>query len=354
MPDKRCCCGHPGCLIFEDDFNRPNSTNPGSNWLEDVGDSNIFNETLRLPAGARVICTVPHPERNATCYALVELKDIQEGDRYRLIVDYIDDEDDPLYDTYLFGEYVAGAGGVGILKVGSGVGNIVTYKHSVVSGHMGADDYLIVCRSQTGLYAAMSISTFAWACVGLAGFGAYEDRPWKAALENPGSSTVRFDNFEYWQHEHTNPNCPGCECDCEGWCVGKNLLLTFEAYDDCGCLDAATIALAWDVDRAADWVWNGAAELPHWECPEQFPKETYEFDLKCGATPEEWQLRIVQFTGACAEEPGWIHDGGQVYAYPSSYTCHPFSLTFGPFTCSWSCEPSGCYCTYYIVITEQP
>ena len=342
MGRRRCCCFHPGCDIFDDDFDRPNSTSLGSNWLEDLGDPEIFGNTLRMPPDSRAICTVPHPLWDATGHVKVDMIDIQEGDIFRLIIDFIDDEDDPLYRNYLFAEYEAGAGGEGLLKVGSAVAGVASYAH-VLPGDHDPSDYLLICRGVSGIYAQTSHAALAWYCP-----GEYDKKPYKVGLENPGSeNTIRFDNLDCWDHEHTDPACGGCECDCDGHCVGKALTATFDATGDCDCIDGESVPLEWDEDRPGDWVWNGQDTLPEWRC--ESGNATYEFDLYCASTPDKWML--VQKQGLSDCNGGWTFGGVFYYAYPSSYTCDPFCLTFGPFSCDWSCEPDGCECSYYIVVT---
>ena len=367
---RRCCCLRPGCLIFEDDFNRPNSPSLGSKWLADLGEPNIFSNTLRMPPDSRAICTVPHPVWDATCVINFNMLDIEEGDIFRGIVDFVDDEDDPLYRNYLFGEYEAGPGVSGWLKVGSAVGGVASYKHVVAAGWRAEGDpnVLYVCRTPRGIYAIVGPGAHAWACVGLTGVGSYEPRRWKTGLENPGESTIHVDDFQFWQHAHTDPDCPFCGCECfdgdEFWCMPKTLTLTFRApgVDQlCSCWDGIQLTLTYDPLSMYSPRWRGQAVIPTWECQGP-PLPTIRFALDCitggqcgssGRNPGFLLCQEVEggvaFCGNVEdpppggeEQPGTWYTGCDVngsaggvgtYACPAVTQCDPLYIKYGTFVC---------------------
>ena len=367
MGDRRCCCGSAGCLIFQDDFNRPNSTNLGSKWREDLGNSEIWANSLRMPPSSRVICTIPHRRWDATCVARVNMEDMTEGDIFRLIIDH-DDETG----NYLFGEYEVGAAENGILKVGSAIAGIAQYHHSLASihGDLPGENFLEVCRSRTGLFATMASGIIVWHCI-----GEYPLKPFKAGVDNPGASTISFDNFQFLEHFTTNPVCPSCYCECwdglQFHCLPKTLLLTITASGLCACMDGWQLPLEQPefFEEDSIFYWEGYGEIPDWDCTGGPGLVDCYFRLECD-------------TSACAGAgriPGWrlVHclrdhvpcgvNGGAPHLWtpappraegaidcwatcPIQIVCDPLLLKYGlPFTC----DSEAGVCSSFIDITES-
>jgi len=91
-PSRRvCCCGYP-CEIFVDDFNRDDSDNLGSDWVEKVVDCDIKDNTLECYSGAtNGLCYVTgqaNPYNTHDTYWTSDLLDLAVGDVFRIIVVY--------------------------------------------------------------------------------------------------------------------------------------------------------------------------------------------------------------------------------------------------------------------------
>lgn len=331
---RRCCgCDRP-CLIFGDDFNRGDSTNLGSDWEEVAGDSEIIGNELSMPAGAVVMATTAAPTLTHTADVKATMKAYVTGDKYRVRVEWSEADD-----TFLFGEFEVtdGAAGTGWLRVGRGsVGGDTIYHELLISALDEAE--LHVCRSQTGIYVDAAGSTIVWDCQPHPGVG-----PWQTGLENAGSNTFTWDDFVWREHEQTNPDCDGCECECDNVCVGsKTLLGVVSASGDCGCLHGNQITVTWQPGRLPDWVWEGTASWPEYHCISG--SETVGFRLTCKDLSSNWTLEDTE--GSLPSNCGFTGP-----ATPSAIQCDPLIIDFGPFTC----EESGPFtCAWSIRFTESP
>lgn len=92
------CCPETGCDIYNDNFNRTDSTSLGSGWTEVTGDWEIYNEVLRTgvlgtgsPSNAIALCAAPHPDSEARQIVEVDLKGYDSGDKGGVVVDYVDE-----------------------------------------------------------------------------------------------------------------------------------------------------------------------------------------------------------------------------------------------------------------------
>lgn len=83
-----------GCDIFNDQFNRADSTDMGCGWVEQVGDWEIdSNEAEIASASAVMTSAVPHPRGGTGASKItVKLKGDTDGDQARVIVDYLNDD----------------------------------------------------------------------------------------------------------------------------------------------------------------------------------------------------------------------------------------------------------------------
>jgi len=310
---RRCCCLE-GCIIFEDDFARATDpdTNLGSDWEEVAGDSSIDGGKLLVPANGIVMATTPHPLHVSSGHVWATMKAPTGGDVFRVLIQY-DDRDD----SYLYGECeVTDNEGNAMLRVGSDSGIL----HEIAAGTLGdkVDTILSVCRSKTGIYAQCEVSTIAWECVPEPGHYA-----WKSGLMNNGGGDVHFDDFMFMEHWFTDTDCPGCECDCDGYCVEKTLTLTFYASGFCSRLDGSSMTLTWDQSFFPDFVWEGEADLPNWMAGSSDDVH-YHFRLYCDPDPWHWTLGVGPndtsgIAGACDV-------AGKMTGPPATVSCDPFIM----------------------------
>jgi len=274
------------------------------------------------------------------------MRDMQEGDEYILFINF--DPDDPCAPPpcYEGVKFVCDNLNDGTLSL---VGSGASHSQAGLSYPNGGDATLSLCRNHGGIYADISsASYYVWDCIDIG----EEETGRYAGVENPGSSTVYFDDFVYQEHQATNPICNICNCECDDYCVPKTLLATFEASGShCSALDGATISMPALEGQQPDMVWGGTATLPGCEEPET---DDWELQLQCeGVPPEEWVLCNV--LGTCLGN-GWEEDacsGNDRWGRnPANTNCYPFSMRFGPFDVELS--GLGVVCVYYITVTEAP
>lgn len=194
------CCS--GCVYFEDDFNRPDSTNLGADWTEVAEDWEIKTNKLQVSdSNAIVTCDETNPDGTAIT-ATCTLKGAAEGDQLRILVDYVDSN------NYWFGEIEWGpAGGTGALRL---------WKRSGGSNS---------CRGRLPLPAAISTAACDLVvCVGDGTISAKCGTVILTAAHNETTSTmglatgtvagaVTFDDLSLEKHEEDDADCPACEDD---------------------------------------------------------------------------------------------------------------------------------------------
>lgn len=85
-----CCCGEPpppppDCTVFEDDFNRSDSSSLGSDWTENAGDWSIASNALAISSGsAEVKCNTPSP--NVERAISVKVRGTVAGNQARVVL----------------------------------------------------------------------------------------------------------------------------------------------------------------------------------------------------------------------------------------------------------------------------
>ncbi len=105
MPKKNnpgcTCCGEAPatCTLLEDDFNRSDDTDVGSDWDEVVSGASISSNKLAMAAGAVLISTHPHSSPNVRVSVTVNGNS---SSRFRIIVNYVD------IDNYYYSDLVLG------------------------------------------------------------------------------------------------------------------------------------------------------------------------------------------------------------------------------------------------------
>ena len=245
---RRHCPGCCLCLILEDDFDRTDNTNLGSDWAEVLGDSDIFSNTLRIPAGGLVVTTYEHSDTRMVVYAKFPTTPV--GSKPRIIVNYLDE------DNYLFAELDIQSPNT-FLSVNSRIGGVETDLAPFPGGYsIGAyaGGEITVCFSGTSIAATVAENAGQWAC-------APDTGGKKAGLGNGGSGSIQADDFSWKEHFYTlqRADCPKCLCLCEGYCISKTLTATFTATGGCfDLLDGFTISMTYDEELGTfDIDWSG-------------------------------------------------------------------------------------------------
>jgi hypothetical protein len=338
---ERCCCAVPGCVIESDDFNRADNTNLGSKWTEVAGDSDIFTNTVRIPADGLIKCTTRHPIDTPTCVVWAKLVDVTGV--YRVPVNIVDE------DNYLYGQWTDDI--LSVWEVSGGVHEELDNWPSASGVSPG--DYLTVCRNKTGIYAGVGlVSAYAWACV--------DDNEGRyVGLAAGDGGTIRFDDFVFEEHWATDPDCKRCACECQEYCVPKTLTLTFHVRaGDCE-LDGESMELELDKTFYPSFYWRGTKLLPSWDKDQA--AVTYTFVLKCDEfQTDTWEL--CDESGAlrgCAIGGNENFPNPDCLVAPSCYgrdadivVCNPLSLTYGELSCSGSAPAPFPECYLSLIITE--
>lgn len=345
MGDRRCCC--VGCHVFEDDFQRPNSSSIGS-WTEVAEDSEIISGELSMPAGAIVVANASAARGAMKVYAT--MLDLQPDKIYRVILNY----DSGVYDyvEYECTDTPAGSDYVSYLRVGSsGAGDADQIEDKYTAGQeMGLE----ACRTPGGLYGtAENSEIIAWSCD-------TEPSGLQAGLmNNSDTDTVEFDDFGIMNYEGIQSplfpsdqnavhRCYYCACECDGYCLPDTLTLTF--FNTSGistCLENEDLTLTYQPGNDP-FLWEGSRSLVTPDCP-VFGSNT-NFSFYCESDRQfyletDWGL-IVQTGWTGCTHAGW--SSCVRVSTPYSLTCSPFQLIYGPFTET----VSGNSGTYYIAITE--
>lgn len=87
---SRCCCEPPSCVLFEDDFDRSDSSSVGSSWTELVGDWEIAGNEMSIDStGAFIRC---EDVSQSDLAVVVDVTPASNGDKARIFV-RMDDED---------------------------------------------------------------------------------------------------------------------------------------------------------------------------------------------------------------------------------------------------------------------
>lgn len=355
-----CCCDRP-CIIFEDDFDRPDDTDIGSNLIEAVGDSDILDNTLRIPAGGIVLGSKKHPINTPTCLARVDLHNLQAGEIRRVLVNSTIDAS-----SYLYGEIETVDGFNATLRVGSSAGGTL-HELTGLAYPLGGAPSLVVCRTLTGISATFNQDPgFVFACVNWGG-GRY------AGMMNAGTGPVQFDNWEFREHSYTLPakGCATCPCECGeipisrvGTCMPKVLKLVFLASGSCVCLDSSCITLTYDQTNPSIISWRSPVspvpELCDWTGT---GTNFWEFKLFCepqNQSPQKsFLLCVKNIESTVCDLNAWGDAGTNCWngfdseaVQASSFTCDPLEITFPLFQCSGTPPEPFPECDYTVVILE--
>jgi len=341
MGDRRCCC--VGCVIFEDDFNRADSTDIGSGWVEDSGDWEIDTNELKNTSPGLVYTTRTYGKQRRN--VRVTARDIQVGKTYRLAAAVKNDGSD-----YLYIELELTVDNA-IIRLGTNAGAVLD-EYEIGGFNAGEDWIIFACLSDTGAYGGIThISAPVWECVTF-------DGP-RAGIANIDDE-AEYDNFGWYKHALDDPSgdsrCAPCLCECEGKCIPKTLTLTLES--DCAHRDGLEVELTLDRSVYPLFMWEGESEWP--DPLSELTSTVNKFRLWCldakSDCPENWLICSEDFQTQCATTQ-WpnpaitcaLLDDGRCAA---SFSCDPLLITFGPSKCEGSGPPDPApSCTESLLIT---
>lgn len=205
-------CCPTGCVIDEDDFDRADSSNLGSDWTEVAGDWEIASNELSISAAANAIATHNTPWPGGDVYFAVwtEVTVATTGDEARVICAYTDQND------YVYAVYSPVDASCGVLELWEVVGTLHTkLAEAQLDGAVaGVAATLQVCyvsnASVIHAYARLKLDNFRYVVVddeATAQSGLYSGVGTKTC-----SGTVTFDDFKFYSSDYDAgcDYCPAC------------------------------------------------------------------------------------------------------------------------------------------------
>ena len=201
---RRCCCGPPPCTQFEDNFDRSNNTNIGSDWSEEEGDWSIASNKLSISsANALCLCqaSLDHPYSLEVVYNATTLNDL-----IKIVFNYVDSDNYSFVlieiepDTFInFLKIVDRVGGVETVLVNTSDGSDVS---------TDIDVKLCVFNSYVILQTpGQNVSAHITSSSSVCGLG----------TGSILTGTVTFNNFVIHTPDSINPECSPsiCDIDCD-------------------------------------------------------------------------------------------------------------------------------------------
>lgn len=354
-----CCCTAGECWTFEDDFNRSDSSDLGSDWNEISGDWEIDTNRLHEPSTSgpdKVACTQPVPLRSAgEMRVTVSIINPVVGDEFYV---YLAGEDDHLTAAE-WARFTYQSTNTFLVELSTGESQTMSWAPTTP----GVFPVVACCDSDGFLMAAIASSTneYPWSDEAGTLSGRY------AGLgHGDTTSGATFDDFTMAELRIPGEICLECFCRCGSINVPKDLTITFQCADldeegnptgRASCLHGLSGGLTWE--------WNGGT--PRWLSDEiSVPNSTNKarFTLGCSSADtdnpaDNFQLQFAAgYRTCCAGNPGGCTAS---HTPTDASSCSPLSLVFGPFilstgelTCDWCHDPGTGPNTgdYYLVVTE--
>jgi len=341
MSRRKCCCDRDyGCDIFSDNFNRADSDNLGSNWVEKVTDCDIASNKAQITSGG--LCYVsgysnPYDSHNAVVNIL--LYNAAAGDVFRVLLAYQNE------DNYIYGEvecFDAGGGVIhGYLNLGQVVGGTETELLAGSDGIALPDGFeFFVC------YGAETMFTIGY---GMTTYNVCSDEvtiPDESANLDAGitkstvglasdGGTVDFDDFDWDAHFEDDRECPACACHCyksasQFECPSDELLATIYNERNCSCSDLETfdMELSGEYHRES-WV----CSTPLTSCSSCADFDDYDFELVCNNSDSDDGDITTSYTMTSNLNTWEMGNSGKPR---STSTCNPFKLIFDVYPTSVS------------------
>ena len=364
-----CCCNLGTCVIYQDDFNRADDTDLGTNWNEISGDWQISGNTLTEAgtANAKVLCTLPNT-RSGRASVGAEIKPVN-GDKYRAIVN-----SNAIGTVFKYVEVECLTGSV-ILTTGTQTRTYTTaHGWDVTARPM----YITVCFTDGILRLSVGHQGFqgvVWDnTVTVTNANRY------AGLMNGGTSALTFDDF-YYRHVDDDglfegQLCGGCGCYCikpDGKKFYPSWRLHLEGFCEC-CPDCCCCAWeGWCADLEFDaltekWLCVSSGTM----CGKTYPGTGPAPDLPYGGYgPEVWcentgtghcDWFLTHFI-CCHSNDAYPVDCEQPVNYcdeqpADTLVCDPFSLQWdfnwetGDPLCGCCEAMVDASCEYYLILTE--
>lgn len=356
--DRRCCCRR-GCLLFRDEFNRPDNPVLGSSWYEPVGwntaeihgycpnsTPNPAHGAVRVPYGSgpgAAIWTKPHPKGSAymqgRIYTLDDHLLVGSGLSVELweAVEY-----DPA-------THEIGAMHVARYTLSEPKPVISLFTRLGLDGptiELADDEVLGITQGEEDperptpcsnvfrrlFFATLNSSAF---CANISHavlslvqanpdwslYGSAMDRCYSGfglgALGPPADPVdLHVDKWQLWDVYDNNPICPYCGCGCGDYVMPAELTITVHGTGCMAQVEGYSTTLTWN---RLDGNWQGALDTP---CA------GWQITLNCPAMAPPFtigEFRLVIY-GSCHDSDPCLN--GIRKASPAS-TCDPLDLLFG-------------------------
>ncbi len=321
-----CCCS---CIIHSDSFDRADAAVLGGSWCEKPGDWEIFSNTAKLTlANKYAILDVPHPAPSGTMVVSFDTvnESIESGDKYRIMLNVVKTTTgSPPYCTtnsFYFADFIRNGTNDSIIKLGicSG-GTEVIIKEDVVLGLTGTTRKFTAILGEREFCAFVSNATLSLVATNNSG---HFSNGYYCGMAGT-TAGLRFDNFTFEHHYTTNKSCLFCLCECDTTPIPP--VLNVKIYPDpSSCtrlnkLSPCEFTLEWD---RVNGRWKG--------------------EKTCCSGGQLWRLELACPTGTCVDTDA-NHIGlsilvgctascggcGSIINIPTSATCSPFKLVYGPF-----------------------
>lgn len=382
MGTRRCCCG--SCVLGSDDFDRPDSDDPGPKWSEEDGDWDIDGNRLRGPVVDGLLATrICHPV-GANLGSFIAYFDLDSPEGSKV---YKVRAGDPHSSPYEASWEFAGTPGAGTINI-SVTNGAETNSFSVVWQDVAGPYNVSLCylpgvmlsASKPTNIAESGSATYTTVCI-------TADDAARCFLGLGNFSFLRgdFDNWVYEIHWMENHKCKQCMCPCRQktggvesfYCVPDVLYATVSNIANCPGIDATK-----EMNLRA--VSNYNSSLPpssyvdysrnfwisdKFDCPTGETEMSFCIVLECqndlAYNYPRWIAHVVRWMpgGRNCSGIGFLSDdaetivaacseigAGDVCYVSSAHskspsTCSPLYLVFGAITeYFWSCpeDLSGC------------
>jgi hypothetical protein len=386
----KCCCGPIVCRIGEDDFNRADSDDPGTQWSEESGDWDILGNTLVGVSAGVLATTLCHPAYAplGSFVAQFDLVSPTGGSVYRIRAG------NPASSTNEASWTFAGTAGSGTITIE--VTNGTDTETLVAAWVEEGGPAVRVCywpgtmltASIPSNQAQSGSASVAAVCLGTGGTGRCH-----TGLGNFSFLEGSFDNWTYDIHWMEQRTCPECGCTCreviEGeetfFCVDSVLCATITNVSGCDGIsqsqDMHLLAVDGFNDDSAPTTYVDPSRSfwisDPFICPQETEPVGFVIILECHIDPSVGYPRFIAYlrrylpTGQNCSGIGFVSDPDTIveacsesgidicyssHAYSTSgSTCDPFYLQFPDIWESfWSCPSLTAGCCGGGVISDDP
>jgi hypothetical protein len=314
-----CCCNEGSCDIAQDNFNRSNSTNLGSGWTAATRDnfSIVGNQAVADNTDAAIFDTL-HPDPDPSGIAIIKTIDevFNSGDTYRVICNAVNEN------NYHWCDFTRNAGDTSVLAIGKRTGGVdTTIKSLPIVGLSNLSRDLQVRIAPGELCGMVSNAVLSFVGKDATPFPTGYRIGMKASVAG-----LKFDDLRFVQHNETFETCPVCICKCDTKYIPPVLNARFQGFGP--RMEALSCDAGLVYDRA-DNTWKGDAcgcftGRVRWNCP------------SVGNDPLTAILTLLD--SGCTNSDGF-HGGARL---PSTATCDPINILYGPYTVAGSDLSCGC------------